>query len=171
MREDSMTLREIRVAFVLIVAVVLFPTGAFSQQAPNVAFVSEYVRELGANERDRELSEKEISVNDLNEKFTAMISASTRITLTLSSQMSSLPAMRLAKPYYELTNNLATFYCHKIDVYNSLTEMATAILSGPKPGVDYGAMTANAPKLTATLEYIDRALFEVTPLVFSTLID
>ncbi len=49
--------------------------------------------------------------------------------------------------------------------------MATTLLSGPKPGVDYGALTAEAPKITAGLEYIDRSLLQATPLIFATLID
>jgi hypothetical protein len=48
--------------------------------------------------------------------------------------------------------------------------MATAFVTGPKPGVDYGALAADAPKLTATLEHIDRSLFQATPLIFATLI-
>jgi len=44
-------------------------------------------------------------------------------------------------------------------------------MSGPKPGVDYGALAARAPKLTATIEYLDHSLFEATPLIFATLID
>ena len=45
------------------------------------------------------------------------------------------------------------------------------MMSGPKPGVDYDALAAEAPKLTAEMEYIDTALFEASPLVFATLID
>ncbi len=49
--------------------------------------------------------------------------------------------------------------------------MSTAFLSGPKPGVDYDAMAADAPKITAMLEYIDRSLFQATPAIFAMLID
>jgi len=45
------------------------------------------------------------------------------------------------------------------------------MMAGPKPGVDYDAIAAEAPKLTAEMEYIDAALFEAMPLVFATLID
>ena len=45
------------------------------------------------------------------------------------------------------------------------------LLSGPKPGVDYGAVAAEAPKITARLDYLDRVLFETaSPLVFMSLI-
>jgi hypothetical protein len=47
---------------------------------------------------------------------------------------------------------------------------ATAFATGPKPGVDYSALAAEAPKLTATLEFIDRSLFQTTPLIFAMLI-
>ena len=49
--------------------------------------------------------------------------------------------------------------------------MSTAFLSGPEPGVDYAALAADAPKVTAHLEYVDRALFEATGAIFATLID
>ena len=42
---------------------------------------------------------------------------------------------------------------------------------GPQPGVDYDALTTDAPKLTAKNEYLDRTLFEVSALVFGMLID
>ena len=45
------------------------------------------------------------------------------------------------------------------------------MMAGPKPGVDYDAIAAEAPKLTAEMEYIDTALFDAIPLVFATQID
>jgi hypothetical protein len=48
--------------------------------------------------------------------------------------------------------------------------MATAMTCGPKPGVDYTAMAAEAPKLSHERTY-RHALFEATPLIFATLID
>lgn len=48
--------------------------------------------------------------------------------------------------------------------------MASAFVQGPKPGVDYRAMAAEAPKLTAMIEYVDKSVFQATPLIFATLI-
>ncbi len=64
------------------------------------------------------------------------------------------------------------FFRQVIDIVAAKADaMSTAFLSGPKPGVDYDAMAADAPKITAMLEYIDRSLFQATPAIFAMLID
>jgi hypothetical protein len=82
-----------------------------------------------------------------------------------------LEGMTLNKPYDTLPAAIASYYNYKIGIHNRVIEISTAFVSGPKPGVDYSAMVAEAPKLTAMGEFIDRSLAEITPLVFSTLID
>src|SRR4029077_8438439 len=86
-------------------------------------------------------------------------------------EMKMLKEINLNEPFDKLPGDIAEFYDQKIMVHNQFIAMATAFLSGPKPGVDYSAMMAEAPKLTATLEYFDRALLQATPLIFATLID
>jgi hypothetical protein len=58
-----------------------------------------------------------------------------------------------------------------MELYQSMIDISTAFVGGPKPGIDYDKMAAEMPKIRASLEFVDRALFEATPLVFSTLID
>jgi hypothetical protein len=79
--------------------------------------------------------------------------------------------MRLTGLFDGLPQQIAGFYESKIDVHNDFISMAKTMISGPKPGIDYGAIAAGAPKLSAQLEYIDRSLFQATPLIFATLID
>jgi hypothetical protein len=141
-------------------------------ETSHLAFVSEYVRELGENERTRALGEKEVGEQNADaDKYVAMIRGSTRIIMELRSQIRMLKNMTLNKPYDTLPASIAEFYSQKINVHNQVIAMATAFLSGPQPGVDYSAMVAEAPKLTAMAEYIDRSLAETTPLIFATLID
>jgi hypothetical protein len=78
--------------------------------------------------------------------------------------------MTLNEPFNGLPTSIAEFYEQKIQIHHQLIKMASALIAGPKPGVDYGSLRADAPKLTATLEHIDRALFRATPLIFATLI-
>jgi hypothetical protein len=52
-----------------------------------------------------------------------------------------------------------------------MTNISTVFLSGPKPGVDYGAMTARMPQITAEMESIDKAIFNVSPAVVLCLVD
>jgi hypothetical protein len=131
--------------------------------------VTEYVRELGVNENSRAQAEREIA--EPTDKNATMIRNSTRIVLELTSQIGMLKGMSLRKPFDGLPSQVAEFYNYKIEAHNELIALATTFMSGPKPGVDYCALAARAPKLTATIEYLDRSLFEATPLIFATLID
>jgi hypothetical protein len=161
--------RKMRSLPVLLLLLVWCPATASAAATSRLAFVTEYVRELGVNEDMRALAAREIA--EPTDKNAAMIRGSTRIVLELRAQVGMMKRMDLGKPFDGLPGNIAEFYSQKIMIHNQMIAMATAFLSGPKPGVDYGAMAAEAPKLTATLEYVDRALFQATPLIFATLID
>jgi hypothetical protein len=160
---------------VLFALLLWYPATASAAETSRLAFVTEYVRELGVNEDMRALAASDLDKiagkSEPTDKNAAMIRGSTRIVLELTAQIGILKGMNLNKPFDGLPRNIAEFYDQKIMVHNQMNAMATAFLSGPKPGVDYSAMMAEAPKLTATLEYIDRALLQATPLIFATLID
>ena len=49
--------------------------------------------------------------------------------------------------------------------------MAKAMVRGPKQGVDYGAMAAHAPELTAEIEQIDKSMFTMAVPMFFVLVD
>ncbi|HEY2498442.1 MAG TPA: hypothetical protein VGK24_15370 [Candidatus Angelobacter sp.] len=141
-------------------------------ETSHLAFVTEYVRELAANERIRESGEQELkTATKETEPFSIGIHASTLIQLELRSQILMLKSMRLKAPFDELIPNVTTFYEHKIALHQRLIDISSAFLAGPKPGVDYGALGAEVPKIRAELEYIDHALFDASPLIFSTVID
>jgi hypothetical protein len=82
-----------------------------------------------------------------------------------------LKRMHLNDPFDQLTDNVVALYQKKIELHNSIIRLSTTFLSGPKPDVDYDALTADAPKITAGLEYLDRTLMQATPIIFATLID
>jgi hypothetical protein len=68
----------IRFTLNLILFLFLLPTAGLTQETPHLAFVSEYVRQLGANENVRELSEREVvAEKDNNNRLMASIRAST----------------------------------------------------------------------------------------------
>lgn len=158
-----------RFILVLVAALVALPVTRAAAETSQLAFVTEYVRELGVNEHMRELGEKDVAEPGAD-KNAAMIRSGTRIILELTSQIGILKSMTLNPPFADLPGTIANFYDQKIQVQQEFVGLATAFVSGPKPGVDYGALAAKAPKLTATLEYLDRALFQATPLIFATLI-
>jgi hypothetical protein len=159
---------------VFAVAVTVSPSG-FGAEKPetlHLAFVTEYIRELGATEDVRAAAQKELTqAHDDNERLSDAVHSSTLIQLELQSQIGMLKGMKLNAPYEQLIPNITEFYSEKVAVHQKLIDITTTLLAGPKPGVDFGVLAAEMPKLRARLDYIDKALFEVSPLVFSTLID
>lgn len=51
-----------------------------------------------------------------------------------------------------------------------MTKVCSAFAEGPKEGVDYAGLSTLMPQIRAQLEYIDKAMFEASPLVFAELI-
>jgi hypothetical protein len=145
--------------------------GAEKPETPHLVFVTEYVRELGAIEAVRAAGERELAAGKQDEFLLNAIHTSTSIQLELGSQIRMLKGMLLKPPFDELTTNLTGFYAQKMGLHQNMIDISTAFLSGPKPGVDYGEMAAEMPKIRASLEFVDHAIFEATPLIFATLMD
>jgi hypothetical protein len=150
-------------------AVVFWTLPAIATEASHLQFVTEYVRELGANESMREWGERDMAEAGADAP-SAIIRSSTRIILELNAQIAALNGMTLDGQFADVPKKIADFYQQKIDIHQQFIQTAKAFMSGPKSNVDYGAMVAETPQLTATIEYIDRALFRATPLIFMTLI-
>lgn len=156
------------IRLILLAALMALPATRVAAETSHLVFVTEYARELGVNEHMRELGEKDMAED--TDKLSATIRSSTRILLELNSQISMMKRTTLNAPFDSLPGSIAEFYQFKVGIHQKMIDLATALMSGPKPGVDYGAMVAEAPKLTATLEFVDRSIFQTTPMIFATLI-
>jgi hypothetical protein len=144
---------------------------AHAQSSQNVRFVTEYIRQLGNAERIRSTADKEMQGNDVAAKMATCIRSSTAFQYELQTDIGMLKNIKLSSPFDRLVGAMISFYEHKSELYQEMSKGCEAMLAGPRPGVDYGAISANAPKLTATLEYVDKAMFDATPMVFASLID
>ena len=135
----------------------------------------EYIRELAAIEVIRDTARQELKDADDNGKISSGIHINTLFQLELQSEVAMLKGMWLNAPYNDLIPNIVSFYDFKITVFKRMTEILTVILGGaggPKPNIDYAGLAAELPALRARLDYPDHTLFsDVTPVVFSTLID
>jgi hypothetical protein len=101
-----------------------------------VSFVKEYIREITTNEALMTSLQKELSeAKTRNEQFSTGIYASKSIQLELRSQIAMLKSMRLDPPYETLIPDLVGFYQHEIELHQSLLEISSKFLAGPKPGV------------------------------------
>jgi hypothetical protein len=157
------------VSFSLIVTASVKPPQ--KPETPHLDFVKEYVRELAEIERIHASGEEELKQGTENDVFSIMIHTCTLSQLELRSQIAQLRGMRLKAPYDDLIPTLAGFYKAKIDLYQRLIDISSAMLAGPKPGVDYGKLEGEVPQIRAKLDFIDESVFKATPLIFSTLID
>lgn len=165
-----------RIVFSIVCAVVLATgtTSTFGTEKPetsHLAFVTEYIRELAANENTRAAAEKELKQSTKDERMLNNIHANTLIQLELRSQIGMLKEMRLDPPSDELIPNLVGFYEHKVALHQRIIDIGSAFVGGPKADVDYDKLVVEMPKIRAELEYVDRALFNATPLIFATLVD
>jgi hypothetical protein len=163
-----------RVLISLAIVVAGLPSsfGAEKSETPHLAFVTEFVRELAVTENLRASAERELmQAKESNERFSAAIHISTLIQLELQSQIEMLKGMKLNEPFEKLIPTITVFYGEKIALHQKVIEISTALLTGPKPGVDYGKLAVEMPKIRAKLDYIDKALLEASPMVFATLID
>ena len=141
-------------------------------ETSHLAFVKEYIRELTAEEDINVSAAKELSeAKTPDEQFSTGIYVSKSRQLELLSQIGMLKSMRLDPPYETLIPGLIAFYQHEIELNQSLIDLSSKFLAGPKPGVDYQALAAKLPQLRAELEATEKAVFEATPLIFMTLID
>jgi hypothetical protein len=139
-------------------------------ETSHLEFVTEYIRELASTQWLRDSAESDLS-QDPQATFSNCIHLSTEMQLELESQIGRLKQMHLDDPFGKLIPNIIQLYEDKIDLWRQMTDICSAFVAGPKPNVDYGKLGADMPKLRAKLDFIDKALFEATPLVFTTLID
>jgi hypothetical protein len=152
----------------LAVLLVSWSTIAHAQSA--FEFVTEYVRELGSIESIRANAERESKDPNANAMADCIRNAE-KFQLELRSQIADLRSFRLPPQFKNLIPNITSFYDYKIKTWKELSDGCSVMLAGPKPNIDYSKIVAEAPKLNARLEYIDKSLFDASPLVFATLID
>lgn len=141
-------------------------------ETSHLVFVKEYIRELISDETLRALAEKEFSEAKTDTAmFTTSLYIGKSAQIELRSQINMLKGMRLASPYDFLIPSLVSSYEQQIKLHQSLMDISTKLLSGPKPGIDYGAMAAKVPQLRAELENAQKITFDAAAPVFMTLID
>lgn len=141
------------------------------ENAP-LAFKTEYIRELSANENARANAEQEVKEGVTTRDQTASaIHSSTLIQLELRSQIQMLRDTQLTSPFDTLVPNITEFYEEKIALHQKMIDISREFLVGPKPNVDYLVLLQKCRQFRASLDYIDKTLFESTTMIFAILID
>lgn len=157
----------VQLAFVLSGLIAL---PAHTQENQRLAFVTEYIRELGTIEEVRASGQKELAGEP--NPIAAAIRGSTRMILELRSHVAILKNFNLGdtNSSQELVGNIIQIDDAKIGQWQRMGEIAKALMAGPDPGIDYGKLSGEMPEINAQLEFLDKTLFDATPLVFAVLI-
>jgi hypothetical protein len=146
------------------------PGGA--EKTARIALVQEFVREMEVLYRLQETAKKEFAEDSSAAgKITTSIRVGTRTLFEMQESVSRLQMISLDTRWGEFRDLLKSFHDERIMAVQEMNQMSKALLSGPEPGVNYGAMTARAPELTAQVEQIDKSMFTMSQPLFFALVD
>ena len=141
-------------------------------ETPHLAFVREFVREVEENEEILERTSREMAAStNSTDKLTATILAGERTILALQIDEDQLKSIRLRGEFQDLPALIIHAYDRKIELTQRVMVMAATAISDPNPEIGYRKLTGEGPTLAASAEIIDKALFQTTGLVVSTIID
>jgi len=143
-----------------------------TEKTARIALVREFVREVGVLYRLQETGKKELAENSSTAgQLATSIRVGTRTLFEMQESVSRLDMISLDTRWGEFRDLLKSFHNQRMDTVQELIQMSKALLSGPEPGANYGAMTAHAPELTAQLEQIDKSMFQMSQALFFALVD
>lgn len=146
--------------------VLLVPSQALAD--PRLDFVKAYIRVTSAIENVR--ARAQLELKDKTNQFADCVRNGTLFQLELRAGAGQMKAIKLTGPLEGTPQLIARYYEQMIGLYEQMSDICGAMVAGPKPGVDYGQLAAEMPKISAGLEFLDQGLFKVSPLIFGALI-
>ena len=157
---------------ILAAAFALFATATLASETSPLEFVNIYIDGLIDLQRVQTEAQADLKANP-NEAMANCVRASTGMQLVLQGQINIFNDMRVnaTSPIDTVPADISNLYSTKLDLYKQMGDICTVFLSGPKQGVDYASMTADMPKISAKLKYIDHTLTTASEMVAAALID
>lgn len=148
------------------------PSPGANEKAARIAFVREFVREMEVLYRLQDAAKKEFAEDSSTAgKLRTGIRVGTRTQFEMQESVSRLNMIVLDTSWGEFRDLLKSSHNERMAVAQEVIKIAKAMLSGPEPGVNYGAMTARLPELTALVEQIDKSMFQMSQPLFFPLVD
>jgi hypothetical protein len=145
---------------------------SINEKNGRVQLASEFVRELEVIYRLQETGEKELAEdNSGSGKLITGIRVGARTMIEMNESIGRLDGIAVDGRWAEFRDVLKELDSERIRIFREMNQMAKAMMSGPKPGVDYGAMAAHAPELTAELEQVDKSMFDMAKAMFFAVVD
>lgn len=145
---------------------------ASDQSDPRILFFREYVREIIELHALREQASKELAETpSADQKLAAMVRVGTRYKMHTSISMKMLKDIKPGAPCDAFAAGLHDVNESRWSKHAELVGAAQELLSGPKPGVDYGRISARMPEISAEFEQVDRTTFTIATGAFLCLVD
>jgi hypothetical protein len=89
----------------------------------------------------------------------------------MNESVNRLSRINVDTRWAEFRDLLKETHQERIRVLQEMNQMFKTLLEGPKPGVNYGTLTARVPELTAQMEQIDKTIFTMAQAMFFALVD
>lgn len=167
-----------RLVILISIYALIFSQSCNAQETSHYNVVAEFIRELGDTKTARDSAMMEVAQNEglegekkIQQTLIDAIHNCTKVDLQLNTSNYMLKSMYLEKPFETLIPSLITFNNQKIKLYEEMKDISKTIMSGPKPGVDYSVLAGRMPEIRAELEYVDKSIYQISPLIFALLID
>jgi hypothetical protein len=143
-----------------------------TEKPARIVLVREFIREMEILYRLQETAKKEFAEDSSTAgKLTTSIRVGTRTLFEMQESVGRLGMIGLDPRWGEFRDLLKSFHNQRMAAIQEMNQMSKAMLSGPTPDVNYGAMTARAPELTAQIEQIDKSMFTMSQPLFFALVD
>src|SRR3954471_11783586 len=150
-------------------ALLLAATSASSTQNKPMRFVNEYIRELSKVVEVRADAARRGSTDETG-RIADCVRNGTRLQFELGENVRMMRTIKLRNQHKKSPEVLAKIWEQELAVYKKLTSMCAIFMGGSNLGVDYSAIKAEAPKLAASIDDLDKTLFESSPLVCAALV-
>jgi hypothetical protein len=164
----------LRVTFLAVLAGFLpFPTLAATGdclESPKCSLADEYIRELSEiqdimDEAKAEARSAKSNVDTLSNS----IHMSRSMINALTADIGLLRGVTGTDP--KTMDVLISMHSGLIAMHQRLMDISSEFMSGPKEGVDYGALAAEVPKIRADLDRAGKLYMQMSNLIFAELID
>jgi hypothetical protein len=175
-------MRSVTAVFLLVVGLTTygaFYSSAQAERSPGttekiarIALVREFVRELEVLYDLQETAKKEFAEDSSGAgRITTSIRVGTRTLIEMHESVSRLDMIGLDTRWGGFRDTLKSLHNQRIEALLELNQMSKAMLSGPAPGVNFGAIVAHAPEVTVQIEQIDKSIFTISQAFFLALVD
>ena len=138
----------------------------------NYAVAVEYVRCLATTHDLQRNAKIEVAkAKDPTSTLMTGVRTSTKAKLEMTATIASLNQLKVADDASVFVHDLVDFLQQKIELNDRLIDIASKLLSGPNPAVDYGKLVTGSAEIGATIESIDEQIFKLANAFFAVMID